>query len=764
MEHPKAQKTGPQLKVSSDRLGEARNRTCHPWFTRQRLLPYTTAEGRLFQQLTSLASFRNLRNLCWSLTKANIFGCIFINCIISMCSFCLFFADVVEFLFLHSICWTFLTISIVRRKVCECRGRASILVTKSFAIRIYALCFIPIFVMSLVSILYVNKGIWGESNETFTNASSINITSKTVFTEDSLELRICNLLLINVLPLLLGCSLYVRLLYVVRHIAHTMDNVIRQRNYNPSKLITTSVLVLFSSTVLVWLVYIVCSVVDLLHQFSPYFFMYLKMLIFLLYPIGEGLLLSSHKSNKSSRTQLITRCKTQVSPGYNEPSGVDDLEHPGMTGVAGVTVCDSDLDSNDIPCQSSTSSVREFMKNVSALRPKGKTFSIKSSTVSSPTTSKEYLTRRRLSSKPYSVKSSNLSMTEVSHTSGAAMTSQRPRLDFISPFVGDSAEEDETVDCDPARFSALFHRRGSALVDCDTMAKHKPNIRKVRKRHTYEQLKRKRSYRKSSEYKASSLKRSSELPPFESLAETFSNSIFTKVRESPDQMPSTLEGYSGLKYANGEDTDDPNEDDIVSEELPAPNQRASSPANMWHKAFASVRKVRRGRLRSNDKENRIHSLREYPQETLPDIKPHAPLKHQSSYSRFKQEGISILPPIRSPAGASNIRARSISCVNNVSMGSSDIKISKPKTRNKSVSFISRVSVHKIDELSETRSIERGARINFKIKKEALKDSEAMEGKSSGINKIRRKTSHWMLDKSTPRQECIEKLQEMKEYF
>ena len=29
-----SQKTGPWLKVSSDRLGEAGNRTCDPWFTR----------------------------------------------------------------------------------------------------------------------------------------------------------------------------------------------------------------------------------------------------------------------------------------------------------------------------------------------------------------------------------------------------------------------------------------------------------------------------------------------------------------------------------------------------------------------------------------------------------------------------------------------------------------------------------------------------------------------------------------------------------
>ena len=38
------QKTGQRLKVSSDRLGEAGNRTCDPWF-----IPYTTAgDGSYF--------------------------------------------------------------------------------------------------------------------------------------------------------------------------------------------------------------------------------------------------------------------------------------------------------------------------------------------------------------------------------------------------------------------------------------------------------------------------------------------------------------------------------------------------------------------------------------------------------------------------------------------------------------------------------------------------------------------------------------------
>ena len=36
-----SQKTGPKLKVSSDRLGEAGNGFCDPWFTRHRSILYT---------------------------------------------------------------------------------------------------------------------------------------------------------------------------------------------------------------------------------------------------------------------------------------------------------------------------------------------------------------------------------------------------------------------------------------------------------------------------------------------------------------------------------------------------------------------------------------------------------------------------------------------------------------------------------------------------------------------------------------------------
>ena len=41
-----SQKTGQRLKVSSDRLEEAGNRTCDTWFTRHRFIPYTTAASQ----------------------------------------------------------------------------------------------------------------------------------------------------------------------------------------------------------------------------------------------------------------------------------------------------------------------------------------------------------------------------------------------------------------------------------------------------------------------------------------------------------------------------------------------------------------------------------------------------------------------------------------------------------------------------------------------------------------------------------------------
>ena len=64
-----SQKTGQRLKVSSDRLGEAGNRTCDPWFTRHRFIPYTTAAFIFVQLLWRLDLI--LWQLLYRLNKYN---------------------------------------------------------------------------------------------------------------------------------------------------------------------------------------------------------------------------------------------------------------------------------------------------------------------------------------------------------------------------------------------------------------------------------------------------------------------------------------------------------------------------------------------------------------------------------------------------------------------------------------------------------------------------------------------------------------------
>ena len=71
-----SQKTGQRLKVSSDRLGEAGNRTCNPWFTRHRFIPYTTAASQCYFNYNGL-SLRWIRVKKTNKPKKNLFFFVF---------------------------------------------------------------------------------------------------------------------------------------------------------------------------------------------------------------------------------------------------------------------------------------------------------------------------------------------------------------------------------------------------------------------------------------------------------------------------------------------------------------------------------------------------------------------------------------------------------------------------------------------------------------------------------------------------------------
>ena len=52
-----SQKTGQRVKVSSDRVGEAGNRTCDPWFTRHRFIPTPRWLLKCYMSLSSTGCY-----------------------------------------------------------------------------------------------------------------------------------------------------------------------------------------------------------------------------------------------------------------------------------------------------------------------------------------------------------------------------------------------------------------------------------------------------------------------------------------------------------------------------------------------------------------------------------------------------------------------------------------------------------------------------------------------------------------------------------
>ena len=64
-----SQKTGQRLKVSSDRLGEAGNRTFDPWFTGHRFIPYTTAAFTKFHSYKLITPLYNILNKHYIIDK-----------------------------------------------------------------------------------------------------------------------------------------------------------------------------------------------------------------------------------------------------------------------------------------------------------------------------------------------------------------------------------------------------------------------------------------------------------------------------------------------------------------------------------------------------------------------------------------------------------------------------------------------------------------------------------------------------------------------
>ena len=566
-----------------------------------------------------------------------------------------------------------------------------------------------------------------------TNLSSLSSFPGRVFGHQYRSFEVCEILLINLLPLTLGCFFYLRILYVVNQAAQSMG---RARNRSPSRVITASVVVLLTTTMIVWMLYILCSAVAFTILVSRYVFVYLKLIIFVLYPIGDGLFVGSTKSKQNtsiSNSFLVNKSRARISPVIEEGSDMDDITHPALKGVMNITVTEREEDSS-VSTASPTGSTTSFnnlpvnallMQNMAA-----------QTDVIYPSTSSDYVDEAQ----PYDG--------TFMKTSNSLDDMEDERDKKKSSFGITSA-------------LALFHRRGSDFSDYKS-----GNGRKNKRiRHTFEKMRshaigKKTSYPPMIGNENRVLLQQPLLSPIEKRVGWVNGSVFEKLSESPElrhksSCPITTKaGYSDLQ----------SDTRVVNDQTPVLEQdnRKDRRRSRWSNVLPLIRD------QSPDPQQRKddHQFEQARQPIADSVKPSTRkkvlIRQKSKHSCFDQyyalphvETISNLG-YRSPT----TKTRSISCVNNVYMDAR--RENKTKTRNKSVSFMS--SFH-VDDSNGRYAVDRDPYINDRFGKNRKRTQSMEKTPSFDLAEIiRRKTSHWMLQKSTSRQECISKLQELNEYF
>ena len=608
--------------------------------------------------------------------------------------------------------------------------------TKVYAIRICIICAIPIVVMVLTLLSFTKNALNDEQHRyNETNVWSIATFSGRVFGHQYRSFEVCQILLINFFPLALGCFFYLRILYVVNQAAQSMERV-THRNRKPSRVITASVIVLLTTTVLIWTLYIICSAVAFTIHISKHVFMYLKLIIFVLYPIGDGLFVGSKKSKlhmSVSNSFLVNKSRARISPVMEEASDMDDLTHPALKGIMNITVTEREDDSSvSVSPTDSSGSLNALPVYAIPLRnmatPKGEIY---------PSTSSDYIDE---AGTPYRnfMKTSN-SMDDI-----------------------EDEKNKEKVNFDFTGARPFFHRRGSDFSDY----KSGSGRRKNRTRHTLEKM---RSHKTVEKYSDPPLtgkrKRMSLQQPLLSSIKArvglFSGSVFGKLSESPEL---SRKSASPIKSKHIQSDTRAISDRTVALEQDNRKERRQS---RWSKVLPLIRDQSPIHEQRSD-----HTQFEMERKTSAElIKPSNRKKvltrQKSKHSCFDQycalphvETISNLG-YRSPG----TKTRSISCVNNVYMDarrSSEMRANKAKMRNKSVSFMS--SFH-VDDSIERYTVNQDPEMNVSFGKRRRGGRSMEKSPSFDLAEIiRRKTSHWMLEKSTSQEECISKLQELNEYF
>ena len=651
-------------------------------------------------------------------------------------------SDLFDDLFYHSSCLTFLSVAYIRRKVCECRGRASVLVTTRYAVKTFLICLIPVFLFNAATLSLMSTTRPLDKNVSITKDVPL------LLDESNLAFEICRIMILNMFPLLISSILYARIFQILLQTSKTMEGTTTgQRTRNPTKLITQSVIILLSVTCSVWIVFLITKTASLFVSFDEKFFIYWKIFFVIAHPFGEGLLHpSARKPVRRVQEWMHERSVRRVGPSLSPTMTYDqDSIMYSDTGRSLAEQLPTLLEERDsmIPCHSVSASDDPVKASCSGQPTPIRRPSIRYMRPSMLVRNAGYigLECRDTSSviNIYRGRKQSVEKLKRELKNVEERTTERTAARRLSTCLRLSTVDDFSEDEVYERYREMYNRRGSKYSDKSSSRKRSVNSGLMPE---YKGL----SYANNSCYKerketdGSSVYNSPSRRRWKKLYTTARTARqFTKFRGHHSARIEEEVGKHSV-YSNGE----------REMHNPAPN-------------FDQARKTKASKDEDRDREVRISVSSLAPQHLCGQFGAHR--RSLDSYLRSQDSELPKQNPV--------IKKRSISCVNNVWLKAREEHARKKGPRKASVAVISSgndtSNSHMYINNNAARSLSYDTKEYYNYKKHQLEHDQSAR-RSYGNNRYSRhsqekiKVAHWLLEKDTTKEECIEKLIEMKDYF
>lgn len=618
-------------------------------------------------------------------------------------------------MFYYSTCCVFLAIAFVRYRACEYRGQASVLLTLKYALKTLLICFTPagMFSTAILSLM-INNNHSNVSND----ASDHGVQLLTGGSKIAYE--ISHIIVFIICPIFLSAMMYFRICNVVTQTARTMEGSISNRKHDPAKLITSSVTVLLSTMFTIWGIYTTVRVVDIFVDVDELFFIYCKLVGFIVQPAVEGML---HKTGKKSTPSTLQRLSHARSTRQIYPIGsaalsasmIEELENSIVGTKLPVLMEEHET-------QAKTSDEKENLHTqmeTDRTACKKKTVRVRRQSFIHPRTS-VVIRNAALIGLEYQSKINTLDSYSKNTSSPGKLNS------------GERNTENDTV------------HRTRRLSNCLRFSTDGSNPSFDEIYHSYKTLYHRRGSEKS-----------------------------TKSHNSNDCENSPSDGFKKCQGRKISTTS--------SEGSASPSQRRWKKLYTTAKTARKFSTYRKGppaleEGHAEDTKSRLSTVREKEHTVKPGIVHEeqtfsVPSFYLEEHRRSLDSNSPSPNAVRKQTNLAG-KKRSISCISNVWMKNNHTTPS----RKKSVSFVSNVDVdgpsmsEERDATNMTRSISYDSKIRISYRKES-EEKTAKKLRHSQDHKIsrhehreKRDIEKWLSDRATTRKECIAKLMEMKEYF